>query len=51
VVAGLSIGLLESFLGGYVSVKYQEFFLFAALALIILVRPEVMGLSRTEPAH
>jgi branched-chain amino acid transport system permease protein len=51
VLAGLSIGLLESFLGGYVSVKYQEFYLFAALALIILIRPEVMGLSRTEPAH
>jgi branched-subunit amino acid ABC-type transport system permease component len=51
VIAGLVIGVLEAFLGGYVNTQYGETILYGCLAAVILVRPEVMGLSRTEPAH
>lgn len=49
VVAGLCIGLLESFLGGYVSTAYGETLLYGVLAAIMLFRPQVMGLP--EVAH
>jgi branched-subunit amino acid ABC-type transport system permease component len=49
VVAGLSIGLLESFLGGYVSTAYGETLLYGVLALVMLFRPQLMGLP--EVAH
>jgi branched-chain amino acid transport system permease protein len=51
VVVGLTIGVLEAFLGGYVNTQYGETILYGLLAAVILVRPEVMGLSRLEPAH
>jgi branched-chain amino acid transport system permease protein len=51
VLAGLIIGVLEAMLGGYVNTQYGETILYGFLAAIILVRPEVMGLSRVEPAH
>lgn len=49
VVAGLSIGLLESFLGGYVSTAYGQTLLYGVLAAVMLFRPQLMGLP--EVAH
>jgi branched-subunit amino acid ABC-type transport system permease component len=49
VAAGLCIGLLESFLGGYVSTAYGETLLYAVLAAVMLFRPQLMGLP--EVAH
>jgi branched-subunit amino acid ABC-type transport system permease component len=51
VIAGLLIGVLEAFLGGYVNTQYGETILYGLLAAVILIRPEVMGLARAEPAH
>ena len=45
VVAGLSIGVAEAMLGGYVSTAYNDVLLYAILFGIIIFRPEVLGLS------
>jgi branched-chain amino acid transport system permease protein len=45
VVAGLLIGLAESFLGGYLSTSYNEILLYALLAVVIMIRPGVLGLA------
>jgi branched-chain amino acid transport system permease protein len=45
VVAGLLIGLAESFLGGYVSTSYNEILLYTLLAVVIMIRPGVLGLA------
>ena len=45
VVAGLSIGVVEAMLGGYVSTAYNDVLLYAILFGIIIFRPEVLGLS------
>jgi branched-chain amino acid transport system permease protein len=49
VVAGLAIGVGEALLGGYVSTSYNDVLLYAILFGIIILRPEVLGLS-AEPA-
>ena len=51
VIAGLTIGVLEAFLGGYVNTQYGETLLYGVLAAVILARPEVMGLSTVDAAH
>lgn len=45
VVAGLTIGVAEAMLGGYVSTAYNDVLLYAILFGIIIFRPEVLGLS------
>jgi branched-chain amino acid transport system permease protein len=45
VVAGLVIGVVESMLGGYVSTSYDDVLLYAILFAVIIVRPEILGLS------
>jgi branched-chain amino acid transport system permease protein len=45
VVAGLAIGVAEAMLGGYVSTSYNDVLLYAILFGIIILRPEVLGLS------
>ena len=49
VVAGLVIGVAEAMLGGYVSTSYNDVLLYAVLFGIIILRPEVLGLT-AEPA-
>jgi branched-subunit amino acid ABC-type transport system permease component len=49
VAAGLCIGLLEAFLGGYVSTAYGQTLLYGVLAAVMLFRPQLMGLP--EVAH
>lgn len=44
VAAGVGIGILEALLGGYVSSQYGQTLLYAMLALVVLIRPGVMGL-------
>jgi branched-chain amino acid transport system permease protein len=43
VLVGVAIGLAETYLGGYVSSRYQDALLNAALVLIVLVRPQILG--------
>jgi branched-chain amino acid transport system permease protein len=45
VAAGLVIGVAEAMLGGYVSTSYNDVLLYAVLFGIIILRPEVLGLS------
>lgn len=45
VVAGIVIGLAESFLGGYLSTSYNEILLYGLLAVVIMIRPGVLGLA------
>jgi len=49
VAAGLVIGVAEAMLGGYVSTSYNDVLLYAVLFGIIILRPEVLGLT-AEPA-
>ena len=49
VAAGLVIGVAEAMLGGYVSTSYNDVLLYAVLFGIIILRPEVLGLT-PEPA-
>ncbi|HEX5402678.1 MAG TPA: branched-chain amino acid ABC transporter permease [Pseudonocardiaceae bacterium] len=48
VVAGLLIGLAESFLGGYLSTSYNEILLYTLLAVVIMIRPGVLGIAATH---
>lgn len=45
VAAGVGIGLAESYLGGYVSTRYEDTLLYAVLTLTILLRPQVLGIN------
>jgi branched-chain amino acid transport system permease protein len=45
VLAGLGIGVAEALLGGYVSTQYNDVILYAALFVIIIMRPEILGLG------
>ncbi len=45
VVAGLALGVAEAMLGGYVSTSYNDVLLYAILFAIIILQPEVLGLS------
>lgn len=49
VVVGLVIGIVESMLGGYVSTNYDDVLLYAILFVVIIIRPETLGLG-AEPA-
>lgn len=49
VVAGLVIGLAESYLGE-LSTMYQDVLLYAVLVAIILVRPQIMGVNPIRAA-
>lgn len=44
-VAGLSIGVLEALLGGYVSAQYGDTVLYAILAALVLAWPRGLGFS------
>jgi branched-chain amino acid transport system permease protein len=48
VVAGLVIGLVESFLGGYLSTSYNEILLYGLLAVVIMIRPGVLGVANAH---
>jgi branched-chain amino acid transport system permease protein len=45
VIAGISIGLVEALLGGYVSSQYQDTLLFSVLVVVILTRPQLLGVN------
>lgn len=45
VVVGLILGVVEAMLGGYVSTSYNDVLLYAILFAIIILQPEVLGLS------
>jgi branched-subunit amino acid ABC-type transport system permease component len=45
VAAGLGLGVAEAMLGGYVSTGYNDVLLYAILFGIIILQPEVLGLS------
>lgn len=45
VVVGLGLGVAEAMLGGYVSTGYNDVLLYAILFAIIILQPEVLGLS------
>ena len=45
VLAGVSIGVVESLLGGYVSTQYNDTILYAILAAVVLIRPSALGLD------
>jgi len=45
VVAGLGLGVAEAMLGGYVSTGYNDVLLYAIVFAIIILQPEVLGLS------
>lgn len=48
VVAGLIIGLAESFLGGYLSTSYNQILLYGLLAVVIMIRPGVLGVANAH---
>lgn len=48
VLAGLAIGLAESFLGGYLSTSYNQILLYGLLAVVIMIRPGVLGIAATH---
>lgn len=43
VAAGIAIGIVEALIGGYVTSSYQEVLVYAILAVVILVRPRMLG--------
>lgn len=43
VVAGLLVGLIEVYVGGYISTQYQTPILYSFLIAIILIRPQLIG--------
>jgi branched-chain amino acid transport system permease protein len=45
VVMGLALGVAEAMLGGYVSTEYNDVLLYAILFVILIVQPEILGLS------
>lgn len=42
---GLVLGVMEALIGGYVSTEFNDVILYALITTVILVRPEVLGLS------
>jgi len=48
VVVGLGLGVAEAMLGGYVSTGYNDVLLYAIVFAIIILQPEVLGLSAAE---
>jgi len=48
VVVGLGLGVAEAMLGGYVSTGYNDVLLYAIVFAIIILQPEVLGLSSAE---
>ena len=49
IVGGLTVGILESMVGGYVDPKYSEITPYIILLLVLLFRPEgLFGLKRIE---
>lgn len=49
VIAGLAIGLAESYLGE-LSTQYQDTLLYAVLVAIILIRPQILGVNPIRAA-
>jgi branched-chain amino acid transport system permease protein len=45
VVVGLVLGVAEAMLGGYVSTEYNDVLLYAILFVILILQPEILGLS------
>jgi len=45
VIAGVTIGVVEALLAGYVSTQYNDTILYAILAALVLLRPSAMGLD------
>jgi branched-subunit amino acid ABC-type transport system permease component len=48
VVVGLGLGVAEAMLGGYVSTGYNDVLLYAIVFAIIILQPEVLGLTAAE---
>lgn len=42
-VLGLGVGILEQLIGGYVSSSFQDVLLYSALALLLVVRPQLVA--------
>jgi len=40
VIGALTLGLMESFVGGYISTQYRDSFVWASIMLFILIRPK-----------
>lgn len=43
VVAGILIGLAETYLGGYVNTKFEDPLLYSVLVAAVLIRPQIVG--------
>lgn len=48
VIFGLAIGLVESFIGGYVNSSYNDLILYCIVLLIIVARPQVLGVRASD---
>ena len=49
IVGGLTVGIIESLVGGYVDPKFSEITPYIVLLLVLLFRPEgLFGLKRIE---
>lgn len=48
VVVGLGLGVAEAMLGGYVSTGYNDVLLYAIVFAVIILQPEVLGLTAAE---
>jgi branched-chain amino acid transport system permease protein len=47
VVIGLLLGVVEAFLGGYVSTQYNDVILYGLMFVIVLARPSLLGITAT----
>jgi branched-chain amino acid transport system permease protein len=50
VVAGLSIGIAESLIGGYITTQYQTAVLYGILVVLFVSRPQLLAAAATEGA-
>jgi branched-chain amino acid transport system permease protein len=50
VVAGLTIGVAESLIGGYITTQYQTAVLFGILVVLFISRPQLLAAAATEGA-
>lgn len=45
VAIGISLGVIESLIGGYVSTQYNDVLLYALMFAVVLIRPSLLGIS------
>lgn len=48
VIFGLAIGMVESFLGGYISSSYNDLILYCIVLLIIVAQPQILGVRASD---